>query len=448
MIYPYSSFYPHSTSRSHLPLSAEMFSILKGIFECAPKSCKSFEGEKEVNLNVFIADVKMNDCLPIVCGENQCHDLLQALHRVSDSLVTTGNDHGLNAWVTWSDLIIHLESAAQPSTVSISNMNAIKEKQMRAIDDLKERKKANLLNQMQKKWGGSTKEEYLEFLERVLPDYARENNNASSTVLSQGGGGAVSSNQTARGADREGAERRHGNLQSENSDQIIVKECKEDKKVSTNDKGSEYFRRIQEQLSKLDLSSTQRSSRLGVSGRIEDQMARTAEERRQAEQEIARLEAECSLDDSEGRREERQEGLVAMRKQPLSEKEEAAVEHSLAGPHDHSVLVDKFNQDITRLKMSCLLPGRSTCMYVFLFARDCDANVSGTGTWLNDEVVNFYMNMLQERDKALCALPGSSRKPSHFFNSFFVSKLLERDEYTYRNVKRQVNLLTWVIPLL
>jgi Ulp1 family protease len=46
------------------------------------------------------------------------------------------------------------------------------------------------------------------------------------------------------------------------------------------------------------------------------------------------------------------------------------------------------------------------------------------------------MNMLQERDKALCALPGTTRKSSHFFNSFFVSKLLEGDTYTYKNVKR------------
>mmetsp|Transcript_37445 Transcript_37445/g.69723 ORF Transcript_37445/g.69723 Transcript_37445/m.69723 type:complete len:183 (+) Transcript_37445:1-549(+) len=44
--------------------------------------------------------------------------------------------------------------------------------------------------------------------------------------------------------------------------------------------------------------------------------------------------------------------------------------------------------------------------------------------------------MLQDRDKALCALPGSTRKPSHYFNSFFVSKLLEGGTYTYKNVKR------------
>ena len=59
--------------------------------------------------------------------------------------------------------------------------------------------------------------------------------------------------------------------------------------------------------------------------------------------------------------------------------------------------------------------------------------------WLNDEVINFYMNMLQDRDNSLCAkFPG--RKKSHFFNSFFVHRLLKTDlEYNYDNVKRWSN---------
>ena len=51
-------------------------------------------------------------------------------------------------------------------------------------------------------------------------------------------------------------------------------------------------------------------------------------------------------------------------------------------------------------------------------------------------MINFYMNMLQDRDTRLCELY-PSRTSCHFFNSFFVEQLLEVDkEYRYDNVKR------------
>ena len=45
------------------------------------------------------------------------------------------------------------------------------------------------------------------------------------------------------------------------------------------------------------------------------------------------------------------------------------------------------------------------------------------------------MFLLQERDALVCA-SDSSRKPCHFFNSFFFTKLLENGSYNYRQVKR------------
>ena len=52
------------------------------------------------------------------------------------------------------------------------------------------------------------------------------------------------------------------------------------------------------------------------------------------------------------------------------------------------------------------------------------------------QVINFYMCMLKERDDALC-LAHPPRRPSWFFNSFFIDKLLIADKkYTYANVKR------------
>jgi hypothetical protein len=59
------------------------------------------------------------------------------------------------------------------------------------------------------------------------------------------------------------------------------------------------------------------------------------------------------------------------------------------------------------------------------------------GTWLNDEVVNFIMKMLQERDSMLCKA-NYSRVPSHYFGSFFINKLMDCGDGTYNfgNVKR------------
>jgi sentrin-specific protease 1 len=108
--------------------------------------------------------------------------------------------------------------------------------------------------------------------------------------------------------------------------------------------------------------------------------------------------------------------LVAARCANLSGEERAAVEKLLTGsPNDHkTVVVDKFNIDITVGKLVCLR----------------------RNTWLNDEVVNFYMAMLQERDARLCSASDGTRLPSHYFNSFFMTKLLENGQYNYGQVKR------------
>ena len=57
------------------------------------------------------------------------------------------------------------------------------------------------------------------------------------------------------------------------------------------------------------------------------------------------------------------------------------------------------------------------------------------GVWLNDEIVNFYMSMLQERDKELVSIY-PKRVPSYYFNSYFIAKLLDEGGYKYANVKR------------
>jgi sentrin-specific protease 1 len=52
----------------------------------------------------------------------------------------------------------------------------------------------------------------------------------------------------------------------------------------------------------------------------------------------------------------------------------------------------------------------------------------GPGQWLNDEVINFYMALLQQRaDKEMIEVDGKKQKKRdiHCFNSFFYSKLAQ-----------------------
>jgi hypothetical protein len=59
------------------------------------------------------------------------------------------------------------------------------------------------------------------------------------------------------------------------------------------------------------------------------------------------------------------------------------------------------------------------------------------GSWLNDEAIHYFYVLLRRRDAKVCRkYPGKRR--SHFFKSFFFSKLLDEgntDEYKYANVR-------------
>lgn len=98
---------------------------------------------------------------------------------------------------------------------------------------------------------------------------------------------------------------------------------------------------------------------------------------------------------------------------PLSKEEEEEVDHALNGHNRHEVLAmhKESNIDITRTVMQCLKPS----------------------AWLNDEVINLYMELLRERGK---------REPKkflkcHFFNTFFFNKLYkDKQNYDYKAVRR------------
>ena len=106
--------------------------------------------------------------------------------------------------------------------------------------------------------------------------------------------------------------------------------------------------------------------------------------------------------------------LLLMRTKDLSEEELHTAVEALKPPHDDALVRPmKYNQDLTRKKMECLNPG--LC--------------------INDEIINFYMNMLRDRDSALCE-KATTRQPSHFFSTFFMSELLQGGQYTFKNVER------------
>jgi len=81
---------------------------------------------------------------------------------------------------------------------------------------------------------------------------------------------------------------------------------------------------------------------------------------------------------------------------------------------DHDEVINEVNgTPVTRLKILCLQPME----------------------WLNDEVVNFFMELLKARDSAAHAADGLPR--CHFFTSLFYAKLNDpRQGYQYAGVKR------------
>jgi len=96
---------------------------------------------------------------------------------------------------------------------------------------------------------------------------------------------------------------------------------------------------------------------------------------------------------------------------PLSKKDLHFVEDIFSyRRRQDEVLTVKFSIDMTCKKLQCL--------------KNTD--------WLNDEVINFYLNMIKERNDK-----HSNKYPKvYVFSTFFYAKLTERNSYGYANVKR------------
>lgn len=96
---------------------------------------------------------------------------------------------------------------------------------------------------------------------------------------------------------------------------------------------------------------------------------------------------------------------------PLTADEKELAESSLEPGNASEKLVSRFNVDLTRGQLACLKPGQ----------------------WLNDEVINFYCKLLEERSKKKTDLP-----KVWFPNSFFWPKLsgASNSNYSYKEVRR------------
>ncbi|KAK6930163.1 Ulp1 protease family, C-terminal catalytic domain [Dillenia turbinata] len=98
---------------------------------------------------------------------------------------------------------------------------------------------------------------------------------------------------------------------------------------------------------------------------------------------------------------------------PLTVEEEAEVAHALSNANRRKILVTHQNSniEITGETLQCLR----------------------SGAWLNDEVINVYLELLKEREK---------REPAkflkcHFFNTFFYKKLISgKNGYDFKSVRR------------
>lgn len=105
--------------------------------------------------------------------------------------------------------------------------------------------------------------------------------------------------------------------------------------------------------------------------------------------------------------------FIQYRLNPLNDDDNYMVTQALQPPYTDNVLVEKFNIPITKSKLKCLLPSM----------------------WLNDEIINYYMQLLMDRNN-LQHQNKSIQKTSFYFNSFFIDKLLENEKYNYNLVKR------------
>ncbi|KAH3692800.1 sentrin-specific protease 1-like [Dreissena polymorpha] len=113
-------------------------------------------------------------------------------------------------------------------------------------------------------------------------------------------------------------------------------------------------------------------------------------------------------DEEEEEREEKEEVLPE-----LTSEMESRITQCLQRGNGADVLVDKFKQQITRTDIATL----------------------GGLNWLNDEVINFYMNLLMDRGSK------TNMPKVHAFNTFFYPKISQGGQQSVRRWTKTVDVL-------
>jgi Ulp1 family protease len=105
---------------------------------------------------------------------------------------------------------------------------------------------------------------------------------------------------------------------------------------------------------------------------------------------------------------------------PFNDEEQHSIQNAIYGlGHDEDIISQDGTDSVQRQSMHTLKPGM----------------------WLNDEIIHYFYLMLSKRDKELCK-KDPTRQRSHFFKSFFITKILNEGsatcdgKYEYKNVKR------------
>ncbi|XP_058813155.1 uncharacterized protein LOC131677370 isoform X2 [Topomyia yanbarensis] len=107
----------------------------------------------------------------------------------------------------------------------------------------------------------------------------------------------------------------------------------------------------------------------------------------------------------------------------LTDEHQSAIKRSLYGGPSSEVIISKFNISITRNDLATLIGDN----------------------WLNDEVINFYMNLLIERSE----LRANEDFPRVYaMNTFFIPKLLASGHAGLKRWTRKVDIFTYdIIPV-
>jgi hypothetical protein len=153
-------------------------------------------------------------------------------------------------------------------------------------------------------------------------------------------------------------------------------------------------------------------------GKLDEDIRARLEKHEEAKKSKVAAEVEKRLAEKE--KEEEAKKLASSLLRELTPEEEEIVYEAMHGHGPSNEVVHSLGPDsVQRASMHRLQPGQ----------------------WLNDEVIHYFYVMLGQRDEEMCR-QDPTRKRSHFFKSFFMTKLLNEGNaelegtYEYRNVKR------------